>query len=71
MGRNKNVDSFYLSQTYARIPKYLVRDNANLLLLFRQHEMNLRDIYNDHVISSDNSFARFKELCLSCWKVEW
>ena len=71
MGRHKNVDSFYLSQTYARIPKHLVRDNANLLVLFRQDEMNLRHIYNDHVTSSDMSFARFKELCSSCWKVDY
>ena len=71
MERHKDVDSFYLSQTYARIPKYLVRDNANLLVLFRQDEMNLRHIYKDHVRSSDSSFARFKELCLSCWKVDY
>lgn len=30
MGRHKNVDSFFLCQTYASIPKQLVRDNANV-----------------------------------------
>ncbi|KAG5312438.1 SETMR methyltransferase, partial [Acromyrmex insinuator] len=30
MGRYANVDCFYLCQTYARIPKHLIRDNANL-----------------------------------------
>lgn len=29
MGRHKNVDSFYLCQTYTRIPKHLLRDNSN------------------------------------------
>ena len=66
MGRHKNVDSFYLSQSYARIPKHLLRDNANLLVLFRQDDMNLRHIYHDHV-NTDMSFARFKDLCSSCW----
>ena len=36
MGRHANVDCFYLCQTYARIPKHLIRDNANLLILFKQ-----------------------------------
>lgn len=66
MGRHQIVDSFYLSQTYARIPKHLVRDNTNLLVLFRQDDMNLRHIYNEHV-NTDMTFAQFRELCSACW----
>lgn len=66
MGRHRNVDSFYLCQTYARIPKHLVRDNANFLILFRQDEMNMRHIYNDH-ITTDMSFTQFRDLCGKCW----
>ena len=36
MGRHANVDCFYRCQTYARIPKHVIRDNANLLILFKQ-----------------------------------
>lgn len=67
MGRHKNVDCFYLCQTYARIPKHLVRDNVNVLVLFRQDEMNLKHIYDDHV-NTDMSYNQFKELCSVCWK---
>lgn len=67
MGRHRDVDSFYLSQTYARIPKHLVRDNANLLVLFRQDEMNLKHIYNDHV-NTDMTYEQFKNLCSACWR---
>lgn len=67
MGRHKNVDSFYLSQTYARIPKHLVRDNANFLVLFKQDEMNLRHAYDEHV-NSDMTFEKFKEICRECWR---
>jgi len=35
MGRHLHVDCFYLCQSYARIPKHLIWDNANLLILFR------------------------------------
>lgn len=67
MGRHSNVDCFYLCQTYAHIPKHLVRDNANLLILFKQDNLNLRHIYDDHV-NTDITFDIFKEMCSLCWK---
>ena len=66
MGRHNNVDSFYLNQSYARIPKHLIRENINLLVLFKQDEMNLKHVYDDHV-NTDMSFTQFRELCSSCW----
>lgn len=66
MGRHWDIDSFYLCQTYARIPKHLIRDNANFLVIFQQDELNLKHIYNDHV-NTDMSFTKFKQLCASCW----
>lgn len=66
MGRHEHVDSFYLCQTYARIPKHLVRDNANLLVLFNQDDMNLKHIYNDHV-NTNMPYSEFKNLCSACW----
>jgi len=67
MGRHKDVDSFYLCQSYARIPKHLVRDNVNLLAIFRQDDVNLKHIYDDHV-NSDMTITQFKEICSRCWK---
>lgn len=67
MGRHSLIDSFYLCQTYTRIPKQLIRDNANLLVLFRQDETNLKHIYEDHV-TTDLTFTEFKDLCSVCWK---
>ena len=66
MGRHKKVDCFYLCQTYARIPKHLVRDNVNLLAIFRQDEVNMKHIYDDHV-NTDMTYSQFKDLCSSCW----
>lgn len=68
MGRHRNIDSFYLSQTYTHIPKHLIRDNANMIIMFKQDEMNMRHIYNDHVGSADMSFEKFNEICSECWK---
>lgn len=66
MGRHTGVDCFYLTQSYTKVPKHLLRDNANLLFLFKQDELNLKHIYEDHV-NSDMSFAQFKDLCNTCW----
>lgn len=67
MGRHSNVDCFYLCQTYAKIPKHLIRDNANLLILFKQDVTNLKHVYNDHV-NTDMSYKKFCELCSKCWQ---
>lgn len=67
MGRHRDVDSFYLGQSYTRIPKHLIRDNANFLTIFKQDHLNLKHIYDDHV-NTDMSFEQFRDMCLECWK---
>ncbi|KAK9754552.1 Poxvirus A32 protein [Popillia japonica] len=70
MGRHKAVDCFYLCQSYARIPKHLIRDNANFLIIFKQDELNLKHIYDDHV-GVDMTFETFKEMCGECWNEKY
>lgn len=67
MGRHKCIDSFYLNQTYSKIPKQLVRDNANLIVLFKQDDINMRHIYDEHV-NTDMTWLEFKEMCTNIWK---
>lgn len=67
MGRHRNIDVFYIGQSYSKIPKQLVRDNCNFIILFRQDDMNLRHIYTDHV-NTDMSFDKFRGLCAQAWK---
>lgn len=67
MGRHKAVDCFYLCQTYTRIPKHLVRDNSNFIVLFKQDDTNLKHVYDDHV-GTDMTFEKFKSICAECWK---
>lgn len=67
MGRHKNIDCFYLTQSYTHVPKHLIRENANLLILFKQDDMNLKHIFQDLAISHDMSFEEFKLLCRTCW----
>lgn len=70
MGRHNNIDSIYIGQTYSKVPKQLIRDNANVLIVFKQDETNLKHIYNDHV-NADMSFDTFKQLCGQAWKKKY
>lgn len=66
MGRHSRVDSFFLCQSYTRVPKHLIRDNANLIILFKQDALNLKHVYDDHV-GGDMPFDKFCKLCSACW----
>jgi len=65
-GRHSKIDVFYLVQTYVYCPRTQVRVNANVIILFKQDERNLRTVFNDHVIG-DMSFSTFKEMCQTAW----
>lgn len=67
MGRHRLIDSFYLSQTYSKIPKQLLRDNVNFLIIFKQDDINLKHIYDEHV-STDMEWSYFKSMCRMAWK---
>lgn len=45
----------------------MLRENANLIVLFRQDAMNLKHVFSDHVCP-DMTFQQFKEACGTCWK---
>jgi hypothetical protein len=66
-GRHSNADVFYCSQSYTRIPKQVVRDNANLLLIFPQDSLNTKHLYENHV-GGDMTLEEFKNVCRSCWQ---
>lgn len=68
LGRHRNIDCFYLTQTYTRVGKHLIRDNCNFLILFRQDDLNLKHVYNDMGVASDMNFVEFRKFCLECWK---
>lgn len=68
MGRHNNIDCFYLVQSYAHVPKHLIRENTNLLIVFKQDLMNIKHIFNDFGLSADVSFEKFVEICNECWK---
>lgn len=67
MGRHYQLDAFYLCQSYVKLEKRLLRDNCNMLVIFKQDNINLKHIYDEH-IGSDMTFMKFQLLCANCWK---
>lgn len=67
MGRHKAIDCFYLTQSYTKVPKHLIRENTNFLILFKQDSMNLRHIYDDFSLAIDMTFDEFVDMCRLCW----
>ena len=66
-GRHSNVDCFYLSQNYFKLPRQTIRENANFICLFQQDLKNINHIYNDHV-SQDMPMDEFRKLCKKSWE---
>ena len=69
MARHNNIDVIYLMQTYSKLPKQLIRDNSNFIILFEMDAMNLKHSYDDYV-SCDMNFESFHNLCKKCWNSE-
>ena len=66
VGRHKNIDVIYLMQTYSKIPKPLITDNSDFIILFEMDAMNIKHSYDDYV-SCDMNFESFQNLCKKCW----
>ena len=65
-GRHGNADCFYLCQSFYKIPKSVIRENANLIVLFRQDMRNLRQLHEAYV-ACDMSFKEFVSFIEHCW----
>lgn len=60
-GRHSNIDCFYISQNFFKLPRQTIRENANLIMVFRQDNKSLNHIYQDYV-SDDFTFKEFKKM---------
>ena len=65
-GRQNNCDTFYISQSYFRLPRHTIRGNMNFLVLFPQDVKNLSHIYADHC-EGDMTLNEFKKFCKQVW----
>lgn len=65
-GRHKNLSCVYLSQSYGKVDRQVIRNNVNFICIFKQNNHYAKSIYNDFV-GSDMSFGQFMQICTLCW----
>lgn len=65
-GRHRHLDVFFLSQGYSSVKKQLLRENTNFIVLFKQDNLNLKHVYDDHV-GADMRKEQFTQICHECW----
>lgn len=65
-GRHKKVSCIYLSQSYGKVDMQVIRNNVNLLCVFKQNKHYTKCIYNDFV-GSDMMIDEFEKMCQECW----
>jgi len=67
-GRNNLVDVCYLAQSYSKVTKQLLRDNANFIVFIKQDETKSRHFYMEHCFG-DMSYTEFKDFCTTCREI--
>ena len=67
-GRHKNISCIYLTQSYTKVDRQLIRNNINFLCIFRQSPKYMKDIYDEYIGSDlTEKFA----ICNSCWSEDY
>ena len=66
-GRHNSVDTIYITQSYFRLPRQTVRENANFYIFFPQDNKNLTHIYQDHCAVDGLTFSDFRNFCSDVW----
>ena len=66
-GRHKDLDVYYLSQSYFDLPIRSIRNNSNIIILFKQTKNGVQHIYDD-VAGLHMNYDEWKELCKTTWK---
>ena len=64
-GRHVNSDVWFCSQSYFRLPRQTIRENASVIILFQQDSKNIRHIHADHC--TDISLEQFTTFCNQVW----
>ena len=65
-GRHNNCDKIYIAQNYFRLPRHIIRENSNFIILFPQDMKNLTHIHADHC-AGHIPLLEFKQFCYGVW----
>ena len=61
-GRHEDLDVYYISQSYFALPRQSIRNNSDILILFKQTLRDVQSMYYD-IGAYDMKYDEFKEMC--------
>ena len=65
-GRHEDLDVYYISQSYFALPRQSIRNNSDILILFKQTLRDVQSLYYD-IGAYDMKYDEFKEMCHKAW----
>ena len=65
-GRHEDLHVYYISQSYFALPRQSIRNNSDILILFKQTLRDVQSMYYD-IGAYDMKFDEFKEMCHKAW----
>ena len=69
-GRHKNIYIYYIFQSYFPLPKNIIRDNTNMIVLFKQTLSGIIILIHD-IAGLDINLEEWKEFCRKAWENEY
>ena len=65
-GRLEDLDVYYISQSYFALPRQSIRNNSDILILFKQTLRDVQSMYYD-IGAYDMKYDEVKEMCHKAW----
>ena len=65
-GRHEDLDVYYISQSYFALPRQGIRNNSDILILFKQTLGDVQSMYYD-IGAYDMKYDEIKEMCHKAW----
>ena len=69
-GRHNNIDIYYISQSYFHLPKKTIRNNSNIIILFKQTLRDIILLFHD-IAGLDMNLEEWKQLCRKAWENDY
>ena len=69
-GRHNNNDIYYISESYFHLPKNTIRNNSNIIILFKQTLRGIILLFHD-IAGLDMNLEEWKQLCRKAWENDY
>ena len=69
-GRHDKIDIYYESQSYFHLSESTIRNNCNIILLYKQTLGDIIPLFDD-IAGLDMNLEEWKQLCHIAWENEY